>query len=89
MKNNISKKIFQKIFQLLMELPVLQNVRGLFYFIDTILLISIAKPKDIDSTNKKRVIIVFPFALGDSILFGASAEYYRKLYPKNKYILTY
>lgn len=89
MKNNFSKKIFQKIFQLLMELPVLQNVRGLFYFIDTILLISIAKPKDIDSTNKKRVIIVFPFALGDSILFGASAEYYRKLYPKNKYILTY
>lgn len=70
-----------------MKLPFLQNLRILYYFIDFIILISLSKPVQVRS-NIKRVIIVFPFALGDCILFGASVEKYREVFPKEKYFLS-
>lgn len=79
--------LFKEIFQLLMMLPFLQNIRILYYFIDFIILISISKPEKVRA-DLKRAIIVFPFALGDCILFGASVEKYRKVFPKEKYVLS-
>lgn len=79
--------LFIQIYQLLMKFPILQNIRLIFYIIDMILLLFDRKPK-LDSTGKKRVLVVFPFALGDCVLFCGTAEYYRILYPISEYELS-
>lgn len=81
--------LFNKIFQILLKIPFLQNIRSIFYFIDILLLVGLPKPQMCHIQNKKNVLIVFPFALGDCILFGASAQYYRQLYTLEEFDLTF
>lgn len=81
--------LFNKIFQILLKIPFLQNIRSIFYFIDILLLVGLPKPQMCHIQNKKNVLIVFPFALGDCILFGASAQYYRRLYTLEEFDVTF
>lgn len=83
---NGQSMIFYKILQLLMKIPVLQNIRILFFFYDNIVSRFVKKPgKD---SSKKRVLVVFPFALGDCILFLGAIENMQKIYPADEYIRT-
>lgn len=79
--------LFKEIFQILMKLPFLQNIRIIFYFIDFMILISLSKPVKVRD-DIKRAIIVFPLALGDCILFGSSIKKYRELFPEKEYVLS-
>lgn len=80
----MQKKMFYRILQLLMKIPMLQNIRILFYFYDRLVLLFINKPKKVVEKNKQ-VLVVFPFALGDCVLFLGAIDGVRKVYPKDKY----
>lgn len=83
---NKQKHLFYIVLQLLMKVPMLQNIRILFYFYDKLILLFIkSKPKTV--LLKKQILIVFPFALGDCIIFLGSIEHMRKVYSANDYTL--
>ena len=84
-KGNTS--LFYKILQVLMRLPALQNIRILFYFYDKMILAFLRKPKQIQS-GKKKILVVFPFALGDCVLFLGAIENMRRIYPGEQYCLS-
>ena len=86
-KKKISNEYFYRILQLLMALPILQYVRIVFYIWDSFVLNFIKKPKSSIKREKKQVLIVFPFALGDCILFLGSLINMRKVYPTNQYTI--
>ena len=75
---NGQSRIFYKILQILMKIPVLQNIRMLFFFYDSVVAKFIKKPEK--DSSKKRVLVVFPFALGDCILFLGAIENMQKIY---------
>jgi len=77
-------KFFFYILQLLMRIPVLQNIRILFYFFDKLVLRFIKKPRNC-KCEKKHVLVVFPFALGDCILFLGTMPAFEKCYPRERY----
>jgi len=79
--------LFFKIFGLMMKWPVIQNIRILFYLIDSFILFFLKKPQKV-SEKKKRVLIVFPFSLGDCIMFCGTAKYYRQLFSEEQYELS-
>lgn len=81
-----NKSLFHKILQLLMEKPALQNIRILFYFYDKVVLHFLKKPQK-EYAERKKVIITFPFALGDCVMFLGTAEYLRKIYPPSEFLL--
>lgn len=85
-KHKGNTSLFYKILQVLMKLPVLQNIRILFYFYDKTVLAFLRKPKRIQG-EKKKVLVVFPFALGDCVLFLGAIENMRRIYPKEQYYL--
>lgn len=80
----MQKKMFYVILQLLMKNPILQNIRVLFYFYDKLILSLIKKPKKVIG-KCKQVLVVFPFALGDCVLFLGAIDGLRKVYPKDRY----
>lgn len=76
--------MFYRILQLLMRIPVLQNIRILFYFYDKFVLCFL--PKSVKAgEERKRVLVVFPFALGDCVLFLGAIQNMRKIYPADAY----
>lgn len=75
--------LFNRILQLMMKIPALQNIRLAFYFFDAAALKFIKKPKK--SGGKKKVLIVFPFALGDCVMFLSSAGCIRDMYPADEW----
>lgn len=83
-KEKIHKSMFYRILQLLMKIPILQNVRILFYFYDKLILLFIKKPPH-KKMNKKQVLIVFPFALGDCVMFLGPLAYLKTVYPAKEY----
>lgn len=83
---NGQSRIFYKILQILMKIPVLQNIRMMFFFYDSVVAKFIKKPEK--DSSKKRVLVVFPFALGDCILFLGAIENMQKIYPSGEYIRT-
>ena len=83
-KTSVTKKIFYQILQVLMQNPILQNIRILFYFFDKIVLLFIKSPKKRD-TDKKNVLVVFPFALGDCVMFLGTISNLRRVYPADEY----
>ncbi len=86
-KNYEAPKGFIKIYQILMKFPLLQNIRVIFYFLDFLILLSVPKAKYCEK-DKKKVLVVFPYALGDCILFCGVAKYFRELYPSSEYELS-
>lgn len=79
--------LFTKIYQLLMKFPLLQNIRGLFYFIDGVFLLFIKKPKK-QAGEKKKLLIIVSFALGDCIMFIKAMEGLRELYSSDQWEIT-
>ena len=75
--------MFGKILQLMLSIPVLQNIRLVFYFFDAICLLGIKKPKR--NGKKEKVLIVFTHALGDAVMFYGAVPYLYMAYPKEKY----
>ena len=78
--------LFSKIVQLMMRVPLLQNIRLLFYLCDSVILWFIKKP--VKNCGKKKVLIVFTHALGDSVMFYGSIPYIYQIYPKEEYEVT-
>lgn len=79
--------LFTKIYQLLMKFPLLQNIRAAFYFVDFFLLLGIKKPSK-SKGERKKLLLVVSFALGDCILFMKAFEGYRQLYNKDEWEIT-
>lgn len=77
--------MFERILQLILKKPFLQNIRIIFFFFDEIVLKFIKKPKK--EKGKKRILIVFPLALGDAIMMHGSLETLRNKFPTEKYKL--
>lgn len=69
-----------------MKVPALQNIRLLFYYFDALILLFIKKPKK-EFGKKKKVLIVYTYALGDSVIFYGVIPYIKKAFPGEKYDL--
>ena len=67
------KALFYWILQQMLRWPILQKVRIVFWFFDSLMLHFMREPPK-DRERKKRVMLVFPFALGDCILFMGTAD---------------
>lgn len=86
--------LFTRIYQLLMRFPILQNIRILFYFIDSVLLLFAGRPRKKSSEgakntlHRKKLLIVVSFALGDCVLFMEAMKGFRKLYPSDEWEIT-
>ena len=80
-------KLFTKIYSLLWKIPFLQNIRILFYFIDYFILLTIKKPQK-NNSEKKKVLIVYNGALGDTIMYYNLFESYKKIYTEKFYEIT-
>lgn len=87
--------LFNKILQLMMKIPVLQNIRLLFYFYDSIILLFTKNPKKAKvcegknvGDGRKKILLVFPFALGDCVMFLGAAKYIREIYPSDSHEIT-
>lgn len=78
--------MFHKMLQLMMKIPLLQNIRLLFYFFDSFILLFIKKPGK--QSDKKKVLVVFTHALGDSVMFYGSIPYIFEIYPRDEYEVT-
>lgn len=76
-----------KLYNLCQRMPFLRNLKVILYFIDSILLLFIKKPK-IKQNKKQEVFIIYNYAFGDGIIWLCSARELRKIYPKNKYNIT-
>lgn len=76
--------MFYHILQLLMKIPVLQHLRIIFYFWDKLTLLFIPARKN-NLGNRKKILFVFPIALGDCIIFLGTVPHIRKLYPPEAY----
>lgn len=87
-KNSYStSNLFLRINQLLWQNSFLQKIRGLFFYIDKLLLIGLKNPKYIDS-DRKKVLIVYNMALGDGVMFYGVSKAIREVYPKNQYEIS-
>lgn len=86
--NNYSiSGFFLKLNQLIWKKSFLQKFRLIFYYIDSFLLINTGKYKE-NKSDKKTVLIVYNMALGDGVMLMGIADSFRKVYPKDKYMLT-
>lgn len=79
---------FLKLNQIIWRKSYLQKIRGLYQYIDAILLCFIAKPKRVKEQKKEQVLIVYNLALGDGILFLGAYEALKEIYPDDKYEIT-
>jgi len=84
MSSKKNDKFFYSILNTFMRYPVLQKIRVLFYFFDSVVLLLLKKPKQIQM-EKKKLLIVFPLAFGDAIMFLGSLKNIRTLYPQNEF----
>lgn len=83
---NISN-VFLKINQLLWRNSFMQRIRGIFYYIDAVLLLFCKKAK-YQPTGKKKVLVVYNLALGDGIMFYEVSKSIRKIWPSDQYEIT-
>lgn len=81
-------KLFLKINQMLWKMSFLQRIRSLFYFIDSVLLVGTKTQKTLQTSKKKKVLIVYNMALGDGIMFLGVARHFRNVYPREEYELS-
>lgn len=76
-----------KLYILFQRMPFLRRCKIFMFYIDTILLLFIKKPKHIHN-NKKQILVTYNFAFGDGIIWLCSAKHIREIYPKNEYDIT-
>ena len=86
-KNNYMSFIFKSISGLFQKNMLLRDIKGIMYYIDSIILFFISKPKYNDK-GKKKVLIIYNLALGDGVIWRCAAVNLRKIYPKEKYEIT-
>jgi len=79
--------IFKSISGLFQKNMLLRDIKGIMYYIDSIILFFISKPKYNDK-GKKKVLIIYNLALGDGVIWRCAAVNLRKIYPKEKYEIT-
>lgn len=70
---------FYRLFNILLKIPFLQQIRILFYFFDSFILLWIRKPS-YKTGKKKKVMITFPFALGDAVIFLSSLPHMEEIF---------
>lgn len=75
-----------KIIFILYKLKLMNIAKMFWFYLDCILLIFIKKSKI--KSNKKQVLLLCSFGVGDGILFISTIDKYRKLYPKKDYEIT-
>lgn len=66
---------------------LLRKLKVIMYYIDSIILFFIKKPKE-HKNDRKKVLIVYNLALGDGVVFACALKNIRKIYPKEQYELT-
>ena len=81
-------KVSIRTYEMLLKMPVLQNIRAIFYFIDGFILQFIKKPQKDGQLHKKSVLVIHNIALGDSVLWLSVSKQLRELYPRNQYTIT-
>ena len=79
-------KMFFRVLQLMARFPVLQRIRVLFYFFDSIILLFLKKP--VRQQGKKKVIVFFTHSLGDCAMFLSATDFIHSLYPEDEYDVT-
>lgn len=65
----------------------LRKIKSLYYYIDSLLLNFIKKPKK-EECKKKKIIIAFNLSLGDGAIFMTGLKNLRKIYPEEQYEIT-
>jgi len=78
--------MFYKILHLMLKIPVLQYIRFLFFCFDDVVLGFIKKP--IKESDTKKILIVFPLALGDAVMMIGALESLIEFYSKKGYEIT-
>lgn len=91
-KNNLKKSsymsfLFKKVSGLFQKNLFLRDLKGIMYYVDSIILFFMKKPKYTDD-GKKKVLIIYNLALGDGVIWRCSAINLRKVYPKKDYKIT-
>lgn len=86
-KSSYMSLLFKKISGLFQKNLFLRDIKGIMYYIDSIILFFISKPK-YDDDGKKKVLIIYNLALGDGVIWRCSAVNLRKIYSKEEYKIT-
>lgn len=86
-KENYISNFSLKLYNICQKYPVCRKFKITLYFIDSILLLFIKKPKKIER-KKKKVLIIYNYAFGDGIIFLCSFKHIRKIYPKKDYDIS-
>ena len=60
----------------------------MLYFLDSLLLCFIKKPKKFSNQKRKEVLIIYNYSFGDGIIFLCSFKNIREIYPKKYYKIT-
>ncbi len=79
---------FSTINNIILKNDNLRKIKSIYYYIDWILLRFIKKPKK-QTGSKKNIIISFNLILGDGVIFITALKNLRKIYPKEKYHITF
>lgn len=77
--------MFYKILQIMLKIPALQKIRFVFFLFDSLMLCFIKKPK---KEEKKKLLVVFPLALGDAVMMIGSLEELYNVFHKEKYMVS-
>lgn len=81
---NYIPNFFITINNILQRNMLIRKIKQIMYFIDWILLFFIKKPRKKES-GKKKVLIIYNLALGDTVVFSCALKNIRKMYPKEEY----
>lgn len=76
-----------KLYILFQKNPFLRKFKIVMFYIDTILLLFIKKPKPIEN-KKKQILIIYNFAFGDGVIWLCSTKKIREIYPSDSYEIT-
>lgn len=78
--------LFLKLYQILCRNSFAQNVRILFYFIDSVILALCPIKKNASrNTVRKKVLIIYNIALGDGVMFYGVSQCIREIWPRDEY----
>lgn len=65
----------------------LRKIKSIYYYIDSILLKLVKKPK-MTTNAKKKIAISYNMSLGDGAIFMCALKNLRKIYPEDEYEIT-
>ncbi len=86
-RNSYMSLFFKKVSGLFQKNLFLRDIKGIMYYIDSIILLFVRKPK-YDDKGKKKILIIYNLALGDGVIWRCSAVNLRKIYPEKDYKIT-